>query len=199
MIVASILLMAAAAGIDRKVEPPPPAPAVVRPVSPALAGVRRVFVDRLTGGATAAQLRDLIISAIESSGVLVVTENEERADATLRGAAEDLVFTDKFISNDRISERSNSGQRSKTTKGITRGGQYGGLSISDAESTHIEERKHEAMATVRLVTKDGDVIWSTTQESRGGKFLGASADVAARIARQLTADFDRVRKAPRLP
>ncbi len=199
MIVASILLMAAAAGIDRKVEPPPPAPAVVRPVSPALAGVRRVFVDRLTGGATAAQLRDLIISAIESSGVLVVTENEERADATLRGAAEDLVFTDKFISNDRISERSNSGQRSKTTKGITRGGQYGGLSISDAESTHIEERKHEAMATVRLVTKDGDVIWSTTQESRGGKFLGASAAVAARIARQLTADFDRVRKAPRLP
>ncbi len=199
MIVASILLMAAAAGIDRKVEPPPPAPAVVRPVSPALAGVRRVFVDRLTGGATAAQLRDLIISAIESSGVLVVTENEERADATLRGAAEDLVFTDKFISNDRISERSNSGQRSKTTKGITRGGQYGGLSISDAESTHIEERKQEAMATVRLVTKDGDVIWSTTQESRGGKFLGASADVAARIARQLTADFDRVRKAPRLP
>ena len=141
----------------------------------------------------------MIIGAIESSGVLVITENEERADATLRGAAEDLVFTDKFISNDRISERSNSGQRSKTTKGITRGGQYGGLSISDSESTHIEERKHEAMATVRLVTKDGDVIWSTTQESRGGKFLGASADVAARIARQLTADFDRVRKAPRLP
>ena len=62
------------------------------------------------------------------------------------------------------------------------------------ESTDIKERKHEALATVRLVNKDGDVLWSTTQESNGAKFRGASADVADKITRQLMADFDRLRK-----
>ena len=50
------------------------------------------------------------------------------------------------------------------------------------------------MATVRLVNKDGDVMWSTTQESNGAKFRGASADVADKVTRQLTADLERLRK-----
>ena len=53
-------------------------------------------------------------------------------------------------------------------------------------------RKHEAIATVRLVNKDGDVIWSTIQESNGAKFRGASADVADKIARQLTIDWNKI-------
>ena len=68
------------------------------------------------------------------------------------------------------------------------------VGVGDRESTDIHERKHEALATVRLVNKDGDVIWSTTQESDGAKFRGASADVADKIARQLTADVERVRQ-----
>jgi hypothetical protein len=58
-----------------------------------------------------------------------------------------------------------------------------------------KERKHEALATVRLVNKEGDVIWSTTQESNGAKFHGASADVAEKIARQLAADVEKVKNA----
>jgi hypothetical protein len=58
----------------------------------------------------------------------------------------------------------------------------------------VKERKHEALATVRLVNKDGDVLWSTTQESKGAKFHGASADVAEKIAKQLIAEYERVRK-----
>ena len=53
----------------------------------------------------------------------------------------------------------------------------------------FRERKHEAIATLRLVNKDGDVIWSATAESLGGKFLGASADVADKIAKRLATDF----------
>jgi hypothetical protein len=47
---------------------------------------------------------------------------------------------------------------------------------------------------VRLVSKDGDVIWSTTQESRGGKFRGSSSDVADKITRKLLEDYDRAKK-----
>jgi hypothetical protein len=47
---------------------------------------------------------------------------------------------------------------------------------------------------VRLVNKDGDVIWSTTQESLGAKFRGASADVADKITAKLKEDFEKARK-----
>jgi hypothetical protein len=50
------------------------------------------------------------------------------------------------------------------------------------------------MASVRLVSRDGDVIWSTTQESKGAKFRGSSADVADKVVRRLTEDYERARK-----
>jgi hypothetical protein len=49
------------------------------------------------------------------------------------------------------------------------------------------------MASVRLVNKEGDVVWSTTQESTGAKFRGATADVADKITRQLLGDVERLR------
>jgi hypothetical protein len=46
---------------------------------------------------------------------------------------------------------------------------------------------------VRLVGKDGDIIWSTTQESGGGKFRSAMADVADKIMKQLTEETRKMR------
>jgi hypothetical protein len=175
------------------------------PDEASLLAVHRVYVDRLTGGATAAQLRDLIISALQGTKLFVLTENEQRADAVLRGAAEDLLFTDKFSSSEGLSARGNSSDSSNSSSGssIFHSGSGRSLSmgagISENDAVHIEERKHEAMAAVRLVNRDGDVLWSTTQESLGGKFKGAGADVADKIARQLAADIERTRRMRRLP
>jgi hypothetical protein len=166
---------------------------VKEPVSE-LSGIQRVYVDKLNGGETAPQIRDLLIAALQASKLFVLTEKEERADAVLKGSAEDLVFTEKFSSNDGITARTNTGP-----SGSSRSGRIPGMSLGENESRHTEERKHEAMATVRLVNKDGDVIWSTTQESTGGKFRGASADVADKVAKQLAADVERARKGRRLP
>lgn len=164
--------------------------------------IKRVYVDRLTGGETAAQMRDLIISSLQGSKLFVVTENQDRADVFLKGAAEDLIYTDTFDSSDSIDIRgggsaSTRSGRITTSVGSTTSPETShslNLSAGEKESSNIKERKHEALATVRLVNKDGDVIWSTTQESNGAKFRGASADVADKITRQLTTDFDRVRK-----
>jgi hypothetical protein len=164
-------------------------------LSKQLLKLKRVYVDRLTGGETAAQMRDLIITSLSNSKLFVVTENEERADAVMRGAAEDLIYTDQFSSSDGIDLRAaaSRGTRSTSPGTTTRSAS---ASVGDNESTNIHERKHEAFATVRLVNKDGDVIWSTTQESNGAKFRGASADVADKITKQLAADFDLARKGP---
>jgi hypothetical protein len=153
--------------------------------------LHRVYVDRLTGGETAAQMRDILISSFEGSKLFIVTENQERADATLRGAAEDLVFTESHSSNDSINAHLNlSAPRSSYS---SRGG-AGGLAVGENDSERSAERRHEAIAAVRLVNKDGDVIWSTTQESLGAKFHGASADVADKITAQLKEDYVKARK-----
>lgn len=173
-------------------------------LSDQLPKIKRVFVDRLTGGETAAQMRDLLITALQNSRRFVVTENQERADAFLRGAAEDLIYTDQFKSSENVSMRGNSSD----SEGVSSDSRYNGASggnssrsarsvgssIGGGDSSEVKERKHEALATVRLVNKDGDVLWSTTQESNGAKFHGASADVAEKIAKQLIAEYERVKK-----
>ena len=156
-----------------------------------LRNVRRVYVDRLTGGETAAQMRDILISSLEAARIFVITENQERADAVLRGAAEDLVFTEQHSSSDSINAHANFG--TSRSNSASRG-QYGGLGVGQSEDERSAERRHEAIAAVRLVNKDGDVIWSTTQESLGAKFRGASADVAEKISAKLKEDFEKARK-----
>ena len=157
-----------------------------------LAKVRRIYVDVLTGGDTALQIRELLMTSLQRSKQFIITENEDKADAVLKGAGEDEVFTDTFQASEGINARSQVGEGgSASTRNYasSTNNHSAGLTIGENSSRHTEERKHEAIATVRLVSKGGDVIWSATAESLGGKFLGASADVADKIAKRLVADY----------
>lgn len=166
--------------------------------------LRRVYVDRFSGGETAAQMRDMIVNGLQSAKLFVITENQDKADAVLRGSAEDLVFTEQHSSSDSLNLHSGLGRRRSADSGALRGGsraaESAGQSIDlgagESESSHSVERRHEANAAVRLVSKDGDVIWSTTQESMGGKFRGASSDVADKITKRLAEDYERAKKLP---
>jgi hypothetical protein len=180
-------------GVLSAQQPPTPAAEFEDDRIRQLMGVRRIYVDKLTG-VNAEQIRDLLMSSLQGSRLFIVTENSERADATLRGTAEDHIFTESFSSSDGIDARVNS--RTSSGSGKTYQGDTSGISVGDRESRHTTERKHEAVASLRLVNKDGDVIWSTTQESRGAKFRGAAADVADKVSKQLTLDFERARRGP---
>ena len=164
-----------------------------------LTSVRRIYVDVLTGGEAAVRLRDMLMASLQKTGLFVITENQDRADAILKGAADDKTFTDRFHSSDSLNMRTQVGssERSSETRYYEEGESHSaGFGIGESESTNIEERKHEAVAAVRLVNRDGDVIWSATEESLGGKFLGSSADVADKIARRITADYRRLQSVP---
>lgn len=147
---------------------------------------KRVYVEKFPGEG-AAQIRDMVIAAIQKAGLFVLTENPDRADAILRGSAEDLVFTDVFQSGEGVTARVAVG-RSGRTSGYGPSAQAG-----VNENTRIQERKHEASASVRLVNRDGDIVWSTTQESQGAKFRSAAADVADKVARQLLQDYEKAK------
>ena len=196
--------------------PSDPVPASAPPAPPAssstgetdsmrqLLTLRRVFVDRFSGGETAAQMRDMIINGLQGSKLFTITENQEKADAILRGSGEDLVFNETHTSSDSLNVHSSLSTSQSEEDTALRGGTRSedrlnksvGLGAGDSESSHSVERRHEANAAVRLVSKDGDVIWSTTQESLGGKFRGASSDVADKITKQLTEDYERAKKLP---
>lgn len=176
-------------------KPAPPPTEIEEDAVEQLAKVRRVYVDLLTGGESALKLRDLLMSSLQTSK-LIVTEDEDRADAVIKGAAEDTVFTQFFSSSEGLnahSQISTPGSESTSNSRLS-GRSLASMGVGETESHRSEERKHEALATIRLVAKDGDVIWSTTQESFGGKFLGASADVADKIAKKLAGDIARAKR-----
>jgi hypothetical protein len=155
--------------------------------------VKRICVEKLNGGDTAGHMRDMIITAIQATKLFQLTENPDRADAILRGSAEDLIFTDTFQTSEGITARTNIGAGGNRGSILGRGI---GAQVGDNEAQRIVERKHEATASVRLVSPEGDVIWSTTQESFGGKFKGAAADVAEKVAKRLVDDYQKAKGAP---
>ena len=167
---------------------PPPIPATQD-----LANVKRIYVSILTGGENALEIRDLLMTSLQNTKAFIITEDEDRADAVLRGSARDQVFSETHESSDSINAHTQIGGGSTGSKTST-GPRYAGVTLGEHENHRSQERKHEAMLTVRLVNRDGDVIWSATAESQGGKFLGASADVADKIAKDLVDDLKRAKK-----
>ena len=191
-------LLLAAAGLGQAqtgeaLAGPRPATAVSPQLQAELLSVRRIYVAELNGGKAAEALRELLISSLNATRLFILTDNPDRADAILKGAADDHGFTDTFDVKEGITGRVGSGRASGNLSGFS--GSTAGVSIGDTESHNIKERKHEAYAAVRLCGRDGDVLWATTEESQGGKFRGASADVAAKVARDLTLALSRAERA----
>jgi hypothetical protein len=86
-----------------------------RPPEAALADVKRIYVDELGGGKTSDQFRDMLIAAIQGSGLFVLTENAEHADATLKGSGDDLIFSEEHNTSDAIGIHANAGSGSSST------------------------------------------------------------------------------------
>lgn len=167
----------------------------LEPVASTLGTVKRVYVESLGASPQAILLRDMVISSLAASGYFLVTEKSDFADALLRGSADDQVFMEQHNSTDSLSAGLHSGNSENYSSKYdhTTNAKSGGLNIGQNESMHSNERRHEASASVRLINRDGDVIWSTTQESNGAKFKSASADVADKIFRKLLDDLQKSR------
>jgi hypothetical protein len=167
-----------------------------------LGEVKRVYVDQLGGGVTSDQMRDMLIAALQESGLFAITEDPDRADALLKGSSDDKIFMQEYDSHDSIGFHSGFGSGSRSASGMgnsSSSNNNGNAGISESESSHIKERRHEAVAAVRLVNASGDVIWSTTQESNGARFKGAMADVADKVVRRLIDETKKARAAEKPP
>ena len=144
--------------------------------------VRSIYVDELAGDG-GVHLRDMVIGSIQRSGVFALTEDESKADAFLRGSAEDLIFTDYASVRRGLNVRgaASNSQRNSGESDY----QSTSFGVGETDSTQRRERKHDASAALRLVLKGGEVIWSTTRQSLGAKYKSSAADVADLVARDL--------------
>ena len=73
-------------------------------------------------------------------------------------------------------------------------GGFASRSAAISDSSLNTETINDARIAVRLVNRDGDVIWATTEESKGAKYKGASADVADKVVKQLLHDAEKAAK-----
>ncbi|MEP6717132.1 MAG: hypothetical protein ABJC09_16295, partial [Terriglobia bacterium] len=115
-------------------------------LGPPLANVHRIYIDQLGGGPTSDQMRDMLISALQNSGLFVITENPERADASLKGSSDDKIFVEEHRVADSIGLHANAGSGSGSGGGAlgTSSSSHAaaGVGVSENESSTIQDRKH---------------------------------------------------------
>jgi hypothetical protein len=161
---------------------------------------RRIFVDDFGDSSASKILRSMIIDAIRVSKRFIVTENREKADLVLKGSALEKTSQEIHAIGSSTAVGSAVGGHSASVSGTPEhvsGSSHGGFrsaaaGIEDAQAS--TETINDARVAVRLVSTDGDVVWSTTQESKGAKYKSATADVAEKVIKQLLRDLERQAK-----
>lgn len=149
------------------------------PVS--LLRVKRIFVDSFGDDAVSKELQSMIVSALVATNQFKVPENRERADAILKGVAIEKT----------------SQELHSYSEGTAVASRNGAAAIKDSSAN--TETVQEAKIAVRLVDPNGDVIWTSTQESKGAKYRGSSADAADKCVKQLLRDVDRLKNSSAQP
>jgi curli biogenesis system outer membrane secretion channel CsgG len=179
LLMTGLLLQASASAQETKpaatvqATPAPSRDADGDPVS--LLRVKRIFVDSFGDDAVSKELQSMIVSPLVATNQFKVTENRERADAILKGVAVEKTSQELHA----------------YSEGTAVARRNGAAAIKDSSAN--TETIQEAKIAVRLVDPNGDVIWTSTQESKGAKYKGSSADAADKCVKQLLRDIDRLK------
>ena len=167
----------------------------------ALLKVKRIYVDSFGDDVISRELQSMVVSSLVATKRFKVTENRERADAILKGVALEKTSQELHAYGEGTSVGGASGGGHSEISGS--GGSISGSSsggfvarhMGTSDSSVSTETVNEARIAVRLVNLDGDVIWTSTQESKGAKYEGSSADVADRCVKQLIHDVEKLESA----
>jgi curli biogenesis system outer membrane secretion channel CsgG len=173
--------------------------------------VKRIFVDSFGDDVISKEMQSMIVSALVDTKRFKVTENRERADAILKGVALEKTSQELHAFGESTAVGGASGGSHGEISGSVvngngsiSGSSNGGFAARHAatnDSSVNTETINEARVAVRLVNSEGDIIWTSTQESKGAKYKGASADVADKCVKQLLHDVEKLQRsvAPQEP
>jgi len=173
--------------------PPEAVPDVRSELATKLTAVKRIYVESFGDDEISKTLEAMVINALDETKRFIVTENKDRADAVLKGHSLEKTSQEVHATGEGTQVAAAAGSHSAqvSPSGGSAHGGFVGKALGVEDSKLSTETINDARLAVRLVSKDGDVIWSTTQESKGAKFKSASADVADKVAKQLLRDIDK--------
>jgi curli biogenesis system outer membrane secretion channel CsgG len=160
-----------------------------------LNAVRRIFVESFGEDLISKEMQSMIVSSLVAAKQFKVTENRDKADAILKGVALEKTSQEVHAFGEGTAVGSAAGGHQGSIsggQGTVSGSSSGGFvarSLGINDSSLNTETVDQARIAVRLVNSDGDVIWTTTQESKGAKYKGAGADVADLCVKQLLRDI----------
>jgi curli biogenesis system outer membrane secretion channel CsgG len=171
----------------------------------ALLKVKRIYVEAFGDDVISKEMQSMIVSSLVETKRFKVTENRERADAILKGVALEKTSQELHAYGESTAVGGASGASHGEINGSVvngngsiSGSSSGGFAAHHAatsDSSVNTETINEARVAIRLVNPDGDVIWTSTQESKGAKYKGASADVAEKCVKQLVHDVEKLERA----
>jgi len=171
--------------------------------------VRRIYVESFGEDIISKELQSMIVSSLVATKRFKVTENRDRADAILKGVALEKTSQELHAYGEGTSVGAASGGSHGEVSGsvVNGNGTISGSSAGGFVARHMgtsdssvnTETINEARVAVRLVNPEGDVIWTSTQESKGAKYKGASADVADKCVKQLLRDVEKLEDARTTP
>jgi curli biogenesis system outer membrane secretion channel CsgG len=175
----------------------------------ALLKVKRIYVESFGDDVISRELQSMIVSSLVATKRFTVTENRERADAVLKGAALEKTSQEVHAYGESTAVGGASGgshgningsvaNGTGTISGSSSGG-FASHHAATSDSSLNTETINEARIAIRLVNPDGDVIWTSTQESKGAKYKGSSADVADKCVKQLLRDVEKLESAGTAP
>ena len=169
----------------------------------ALMKIRRIYVDSFGDDVISRELQSMVVSSLVSTKRFKVTENRERADAILKGVALEKSSQEIHAYGEGTSVAGASGGSHSELSGGSgsfSGASHGGFvaqHMGTSDSSINTETINEARIAVRLVNPDGDVLWTSTQGSKGAKYKSASADAADKCVKELLRDLDKL-QSPRI-
>src|SRR5262245_19964137 len=74
-----------------------------------LTEVKRIYIEALSGDASAEAIRQFLLASLQQLRLFRLTDNPDRADAVLRGAADDKEHTDQLDTQEGVTARANGG------------------------------------------------------------------------------------------
>jgi len=167
--------------------------------NPRLLEVKRVCVQKLGDDAIGALVQEMVIAKLFEARRFSLTENCEKADFILKGSVTER--SDRASRSEtesigvRASAAASESERAGSASDRTSAAASAGLNAHEALSS--SEMKQQAAVTLRLVDKDGEILWAISSESTGGKTKSAMGDAADRAVQRLLRDIQRAEKQAR--
>jgi hypothetical protein len=149
--------------------------------------VKKICVDKLVGeGSTSDAAREVAIASLFASKRFSVTERCEVADAVLRGAVSEKSGFKSQSEGEATSFGAAAGRADRLSAAV------GAVGFGSSEKLASAETRWHASVSIRLVGKDGEILWAHSFDSPGGKTKGALADAVDRAVKQLVRDVERL-------